>query len=254
MRRRRTALWWSTAATGALLLAAALGWLLVTVADHTARLDQYRAERDAVIDQVERLGADPVVTPGPEEAAEGQRRVTEDDVRRIVASELDALHLSEDQLRRVAQLAAALVPPGAPGEPGRPGESPSAEVLRRTVLDAVAQVCAGDACRGPAGPAGEPGPTGPAGPQGEPGESIIGPTGPPGAEGPQGPRGEDSTVPGPEGPAGPAGQDGRGITAVRLEGDPTDCELVIVYTDATEDRIDVPGEMCRPTPVPLLGG
>lgn len=147
-------------------------------------------------------------------------------------------------------------PEGEAGERGPAGESivgprgPAGEEGPRGPAGADSDV---PGPQGPAGPPGESivGPQGLVGPQGEPGESIVGPPGP------EGPPGEDSTVPGPEGPqgpAGPAGQDGRGITAVRLEGDPTDCHLVISYTDDTEDRIPVPGEMCRPTPAPLLGG
>lgn len=148
-------------------------------------------------------------------------------------------------------------PPGPPGEPGAAGEQ-GATGPRGPAGPAGAEGEQGQPGeRGPVGeqgpegeqgelgPVGSPGPVGPAGPPGE--QGVPGPIGPAGEQGPAGPEGAD-------GPPGPAGQDGRGITAVRLEGDPTDCELVVGYTDATEDRLEVPGEMCRPAPVPLLGG
>lgn len=111
----------------------------------------------------------------------------------------------------------------------------------------------GESIEGPMGPEGPPGESivGPQGDPGPQGESIVGPQGEPGPQGVQGPPGADSTVPGPQGEPGADGQDGadgRGIVSITLESsDLRECELVVTYTDDTEDRFELSPLVCLRT-------
>lgn len=128
--------------------------------------------------------------------------------------------------------------PGPQGEPGLQGErGPQGLVGPRGATGPTGPV--GNV--GPVGPQGDPGSTGPQGPQGESGpQGDMGEQGPQGEAGPAGPQGAQ----GEQGPEGGAGADGRGVVAVTIEGNPRECELVITYTDETEDRISINPLIC----------
>lgn len=75
------------------------------------------------------------------------------------------------------------------------------------------------------------GPVGPQGPQGERGADGI-----QGLRGPAGERGSDG-LEGVQGPAGLDGEDGRGVEGLSIA---ADGDLVVKYTDGTEDYIEFP--------------
>lgn len=103
-----------------------------------------RAETTALYEQLRAIGEKPVVEPGEVGKGEGAGPQGPPGVQGI---------------------------PGERGAPGPAGES----VTSSQIADAVADYCAGNACRGPQGVAGSPGPvgaTGPAGAQGEPGPAC----------------------------------------------------------------------------------
>lgn len=222
------------------------------------RLDRTKEElkleqRDsaALFRQVERLGAEPVVPvdPEPAPAPEPDRNppwfgLDASEVRAIVADELGdrQLVLTAGQIDQIARAAASQVP-----EP-QDGRSPTDAEVRTIVEDVVGEVCADDACRGPAG---EDGQSAPPITNEQLDERLavycstrndcVGPQGPPGPPGRDGTNGTD----------GKDGAPGRGITAVSdphaVDGN---CVISISFDQEplTQD-IDVPESMC-----PLLGG
>ena len=146
------------AITGALLLGAALAWIVLSVQGLGQRLETANQARDALASQVQRLGATPVAGPPGSRGEPG---------------------------------ASVTGPPGEPGPPGpsgRPGPSGSpGKNGSNGSSGATGQPGAPGATgvAGPAGPQGQQGPAGPAGPQGERGEQ--GPKGDAGEQGPAGP-------------------------------------------------------------------
>lgn len=202
------------------LVGVALAWVIAQVVALQDTAEEGREDRDVLIedvrvlrDQVEDLGQTPAA-PEPEE------RVAEDAPPPVSDERLDAA------VQRFCGLPGCRGPRGFPGPDGPRGiqglQGEQGETGPTGATGEPGEVGA----TGPQGEAGEPGSTGPQGEQGEPG-----PTGP---EGAQGPAGED----------GADGQDGRGIVTVTIEGDARECELVVEYTDDTEDRIPVNGLMC----------
>lgn len=109
-------------------------------------LAEERAKVDALIEQVEATGEDPVVEPSDAETSSS----------------------SEPG------------PAGPRGEAGTPGRSPTAEEVYAAVVAFCASI---GGCVGPPGPVGGVGPAGADGAPGIPGESIVGPPGPAGATG-----------------------------------------------------------------------
>ena len=110
------------------------------------------AKVDALTKQIEGLGEEPVVDPGPVEPPPATG-LSEEHVRAIVAEELlthDA-ELTDAQIANVARVAAAQIP-----KP-RDGTTPTEAQVRAVVVDVVAGVCANDACRGEDGDDGEDG-------------------------------------------------------------------------------------------------
>jgi hypothetical protein len=163
----------------ALLVVAFLGWLAIQVVLLSHDLRTANNARDALANQVQRLGGTPVAGP-PGSRGEPGASVTGPPGRQGEPGE-----------------------PGQPGPSGAPGSSGSPGKPGRDGDDGSDGTSATGAPGEPGepGPAGSPGangeagPAGPAGPQGE-----AGPAGPPGPPGPQGEPGER----GEQGPAGPA--------------------------------------------------
>ncbi|EPD94621.1 hypothetical protein HMPREF1486_03174 [Streptomyces sp. HPH0547] len=159
-RRRRGDLWF---ALGAAVTIAAFAWLVITTQSMARDLRQANQARDALAEQVERLGGKPVAGPP--------------------GSRGDAGRVGPPGPQGPAGER------GSPGPSGRPGASGT---------DGKPGPAGGPGAAGKDGPQGKPGEAGEAGPQGEPGPQ--GPKGEPGAQGPrgeQGPQGER----GPAGPA-----------------------------------------------------
>ena len=157
---------WIARATGLALLAAVLGFgvylMFVNASAHEDRtnlitqLDEERAKVDALYEQLQSLGEDPVVEPGTSSPSSP----------------------------------GPSGPTGPQGVPGDDGPAPSAA----DVLAAVNAYCASvGGCRGTdgaPGPAGADGEDGTPGANGQPGESVVGPQGPIGPPGTAGPQGE----------------------------------------------------------------
>lgn len=147
------------------------------------RADSRRADIEALVKQVEGLGAKPVVDVAEIDKEERQEEATEpppivsidsikeSDVRRIVLEELNNIDLTDSQVREIARVASSyIIPtPGPRGETGQPGDTPTQEQLRGLILQAVENVCADNACDGPQGEAGTDGEIGEQGIQGDPG-------------------------------------------------------------------------------------
>ncbi|MFJ4974221.1 collagen-like protein [Streptomyces coeruleorubidus] len=157
----------------ALLVAAFLGWLAIQVVLLSHDLRTANHARDALANQVQRLGGTPVAGP-PGSRGEPGASVTGPPGQQGEPGQPGP--------------SGAPGPSGSPGKPGRDGDDGSD--------GASATGAPGEP--GEPGPTGSPGangeagPAGPAGPQGE-----AGPAGPPGPQGEPGERGE-------QGPAGPA--------------------------------------------------
>lgn len=198
----------------------ALAWVIAQVFTLSERADQSREDRDVLIEDV-RVLRDQVADMGQVPAApEPEARITEDPPPPVSDERLDAA------VQRFCGLPGCRGPRGERGLPGPRGTQGFQGETGET---------------GPAGATGEPGEAGATGPQGADGEP--GSTGPPGEQGETGPVGPEGEQ-GPAGEDGADGEDGRGIVTVTIEGDARACELVVAYTDETQDRIPVNGLMC----------
>jgi hypothetical protein len=150
----------------------ALAWIVITMQGLSHDLHQANDARDALAQQVQQLGGNPVAGPPGSRGEPGPAGVG-----------------PSGPPGPAGRPGAPAIPvPGSPGPPGRPG--------------------ADSKVPGPPGPTGLPGANstvaGPPGPMGPPGaDSTV--SGPPG---PQGEPGADSTVPGPKGDPGADGKDG----------------------------------------------
>ena len=207
-----------SAAVPALLLVAAIviGYTLWTVNTLSRDAAAARAARDAqaakvsaLAAQVRALGARPIVQPRAPQP-EPPAGVTETQVRAMVAEALldRQLALTPAQVEQIADVAATQIP-----EP-EPGRTPTEAEVRQVVRAVVDDVCAGDACQGPAGQRGQQGEPGQPGERGEPGAT--------GEQGPAGPAPTDAQIAtalavycaahdgcrGPQGERGPAGETG----------------------------------------------
>lgn len=144
----------------ALLLGAAFAWVILSVQALNNDLRESNQARDALAQQVERLGGTPVAGPSGSKGEPGD---------------------------------SVTGPPGAPGETGPTGPpGPSGSAGKNGTPGAAGATGEPGAvgATGPAGAAGVQGPqgeAGPAGPQGEQGEQ--GPKGDTGEQGPEGPAG-----------------------------------------------------------------
>jgi hypothetical protein len=148
-------------AAAALLLGAAVAWVILSVQSLQHDLHQAEAARDALAQQVERMGGTPVTGP-PGSRGEPGKSVTGP--------------RGEQGEPGPAGPSGPPGPSGAPGKNGAAGKSGEAGAVG----------IPGDV--GAAGAAGPAGPPGPAGPQGEPG-----PAGPRGDPGPAGADGQDGS-------------------------------------------------------------
>jgi hypothetical protein len=150
-------------------VAAVLGlWVSIQVNALGERVRNAEDDRQVLVEQVQRLGGVPLVSPSP--GPPGER--------------------------------GAVGPSGPPGPQGQPGPSgppgpqgDDGDDGRNAVdgKDGAAGEPGTPGDTGPAGPKGDPGETGPEGPRGEPGEP--GPQGSPGPQGEPGPRGEPGPAP-----------------------------------------------------------
>jgi len=154
------------AIVGALLLGAALAWILLSVQALNDKLETSNLARDALARQVQGLGGTPVAGPPGSRGEPG---------------------------------ASVTGPPGEQGEPGPsgpPGPSGSVGAAGKNGSNGSSGASGEPGAAGATGPAGA---VGPQGPQGE-----AGPAGPQGEQGEQGPKG-DTGEEGPAGPACPDG-------------------------------------------------
>jgi len=217
------------------------------------RVNESREQTKDLIEQVKRLGKDPVVSTGelPPATVPSTERLTTEDIEVAVADYFQRFPIRVPQVSTAviqSEVAAYLTqnPPPA----GRPPTD-------REVAEQVVSYLTRNPP--PAGPRGVPGDTGPSGAAGTNGTDgtdgrgiasaaldgcelvltftdgttrrlgpICGPKGEPGAEGATGPEG-------PEGPAGPPGPEGRGVTAVDC--DPVTEQFVVTYTDGTQQPV-----------------
>lgn len=191
------------------------------------QLESSRADAQALADQVEGLGEEPVVTPE--------------------APDADPM-------------------PGPPGARGEQGPGPSPEQVAAAVSAycaggrcaappsgaqvsaAVVAYCSEGRCTGPAGAAGAAGGDGQDGTDGATGSS--GPAGPTGPQGPAGPAPTADqiraavdaycTTNGCTGPQGETGQTGRGIAALACASPPLTgtTAITVTYSDGTTETID----------------
>lgn len=140
------------AVTGALILGAALAWIILSIQAMGHDLQYERARGDALAQQVEGLGGTPVAGPSGTKGEPGD---------------------------------SVTGPPGAQGEPGPVGPSGQSGTPGKNGSPGPSGEPGAVGATGPAGPAGPQGvqgEPGPAGPQGE-----QGPKGDPGERGPAGP-------------------------------------------------------------------
>lgn len=155
------ALWsWIARVVGALIALALIAAVIFVIVDSgnaraaareeraalLAQVDEQAAKVDALVEQLEDLGEEPVVEPETPKIPDGPGPV-------LIPGEK-----------------------GEPGDDGEPGRTPTAAEVLAAVTAYCASVggCVGEDGESIVGPPGEPGP---------PGESIVGPQGEPGAPG-----------------------------------------------------------------------
>jgi len=144
-------------------------WASVQINALGSQLREAEENQQVLVEQVERLGGEPLVSPSVGPPGErGERGETGPPGQTIVGPRGSA------------------GPSGPPGKPGRDGK---------------------DGAPGSPGPPGPPGAVGSPGPRGEPGATVTGPPGPKGEPGEDGKDGVDGS-PGPQGERGPRGEPG----------------------------------------------
>lgn len=136
--------------TAAIVFGIAMAWIVLRVQDLTSDLQTQYVARDALAQQVERLGGKPIAGPPGSRGESGQT------VRGPQGPKGDAGE------------------PGSPGPSGTPGDAGDNGQTGRNGADGVGETgpsgAAGvEGAAGPPGPAGEAGPAGPQGEQGPPG-------------------------------------------------------------------------------------
>jgi len=171
-----------------------------------------------------------------------------------------------ENVQTIAQLAAALVPPGEQGPTGKTGKAGVSIVsVTQAGCDVVIGTSDGRTYKltnlcGPTGPTGPSGAVGPSGPQGEPGldgvdgangvngvdgqPGATGPAGPTGASGPAGPSGADGAA----GKDGANGKDGRGIASFECDADQP-ISITVRYDDGTSQTVECTTSTTTPTTV-----
>lgn len=247
---------WLDKATAAAVVALLLlfSWYYVSQTSTTQGLQAADATHAAEISQIQtdlkgvcRKVPDPALTPGQQDACDraennippapaivpGPNGVTTDQVRAIVAAQLaDApAGLTVAQVTEIAAGVFAKNPPAA----GKDG----ADATPAMVLAVVAQVCADNACRGPAGADGKNGADAPPAPDSQVAAQV------------QAYCDAHSSCTGSQGETGPAG---RGIVDRFYQWDPaapTQCQEVTDYSvEPSPVTLAVGSALCDGLPVP----
>lgn len=236
-----------------------LSWYYIAQVSTTAGLRSADATHAAEISSIQdslkgvcRKVPDPVLSPGQQDACSraennvapapvivpGPGGLTTDQVRAIVAAQL-ANAPAPLTVQEVTDLAASLIAKNPP-----PAGPPGADATTAQVLAVVTQVCANDACRGPAGADGKPGE--PASPQMVTDAAIAAAP----AAAAQAVKDYCDQHTACTGTNGNDGAPGRGILSVGYRwnpDDPTQCQQVVTYTQPPGPPDNVQYVLINPT-------